>query len=269
MDSRKEVELDLSPEENDRVSLLDELQQALGVRFRNPQRLDLALTHSSVVYEAQREHRPQDDNEQLEFLGDAVLGMVVTEHLFREYPDFSEGVLTRLRSQLVSRQNLGKLGQRLNLGRYLRLGKGEEKNGGRRKSAILANAIEALIAAVYMDAGLPEASRLVREWLFDVQLERLAAAARAGEGVGDCKSELQEYLQAHAMGQPKYEVTAETGPDHRKTFVIAVKIVDGGGQVKTLGSAMGARKKQAEQEAARLALEFLRTTEADRREEVR
>lgn len=267
MNARKEVESGLSPEGSDRAALLDELQQMLGMHFRNPQRLDLALTHSSVAYEEQREHRPQDDNEQLEFLGDAILGMVVTEYLFREYPDFSEGVLTRLRSQLVSRQNLGKLGQRLNLGRYLRLGKGEEKNGGRRKSAILANAVEALIAAVYMDAGLPEASRLVREWLFDAQLEKLAAAARAGEGVGDCKSELQEYLQAHAMGQPKYEVTAETGPDHRKTFVIAVKIVDGGGEAKKLGSATGARKKQAEQEAARLALELLRATETDRGEQ--
>lgn len=262
MNSPIEAESVVLPAESGRSALLEDLQQVLSVRFRNPLRLDLALTHSSVAYEAQQERRPQDDNEQLEFLGDAVLGLVVTEHLFREYPDFSEGVLTRLRAQLVSRQNLGKLGQRLNLGRYLRLGKGEEKSGGRRKSAILANAVEAVIAAVYMDAGLPEASRLIREWLFDAQLDALAAAARAGAGVGDCKSELQEYLQAHAMGQPRYEVTAETGPDHRKTFVIAVNITGDDGQRKTLASATGARKKQAEQEAARLALEHLRSTMA-------
>ncbi|MEO6828672.1 MAG: ribonuclease III domain-containing protein, partial [Acidobacteriaceae bacterium] len=130
----------------------------LQYRFRDPGLLDLAFTHSSVAYEEQAERHPQDDNEQLEFVGDAVLGLVVTEHLFLAYPEFTEGDLTRLRAHFVSRQNLGRAGQLKELGEYLRLGKGEEKSGGRRKTAILANALEALIAAVYLDghgAGYP------------------------------------------------------------------------------------------------------------------
>ncbi len=241
-----------------RADLLERLQQLLGYRFRKLETLDLALTHSSVAYEEQRPHNPQNDNEQLEFLGDAVLGLVVTEHLFRAYPELPEGPLTRLRAQLVSRQHLGRLGQNLSLGDYLRLGKGEEKSGGRRKNAILANAVEAVIAAVYLDGGLEQAVRLIRSWLLDEKLEVLAAAALAGEGVGDHKSMLQEYFQAHGLGQPHYEVTAENGPDHRKNFVIAVKLADRSDQQELLASATGTRKKHAEQEAARMALEHLR-----------
>ncbi len=240
-----------------RAALLERLQQLIAYRFRNPDLLDLAFTHSSVAYEEQVERHPQDDNEQLEFLGDAVLGMVVTEHLYLTYPELPEGPLTRLRAQFVSRQHLGQVGQTLGLGEYLRLGKGEEKSGGRRKAAILANAVEAAIAAVYLDGGMEPAARLVRAWLLDEQLATLAAAARAGEGVGDHKSTLQEYFQAHGLGQPKYEVTAEAGPDHRKSFVVAVKLE---GREESLASATGTRKKHAEQEAARLALEHLRAS---------
>lgn len=247
-----------SPETPDRAPLLDRLQQLLAYRFRNPALLDLALTHSSVAYEEQLAHNPQHDNEQLEFLGDAVLGLVVTEHLFRSYPEFTEGPLTRLRAQFVSRQHLGQAGQALGLGEYLRLGKGEEKSGGRRKTALLANAVEAVIAAVYLDGGLEPAARLVRTWLLDENLETLVAAARSGQGVGDHKSTLQEYFQAHGLGQPSYRVTAEAGPDHRKSFVVAVQLAPAGGEVQILGSATGTRKKHAEQEAARLALEHLR-----------
>jgi ribonuclease-3 len=246
----------------DRAALLQRLQKLLGYKFRDPAALDLALTHSSVAYEEQLEHHPQDDNEQLEFLGDAVLGLIVTEHLFRVYPEFTEGPLTRLRAQFVSRQHLARVGQNLGLGEYLRLGKGEEKSGGRRKSAILANAVEALIAAVYLDGGLEEAARLIRTRLLDDKLETLAAAARSGEGVGDHKSTLQEYFQAHGLGQPSYEVTSETGPDHRKSFAVAVKRIEANGAEHTLGSATGTRKKHAEQEAARIALESLHAAES-------
>ena len=245
-----------------RADLLARLQHRIGYRFRELNRLDLALTHSSVAYEDQVEHDPHDDNEQLEFLGDAVLGLAVTEHLFRAYPEFTEGPLTRLRAQFVSRRHLGEMAQSLGLGEYLRLGKGEEKSGGRKKMAILANAVEAIIAAVYLDGGLDEAARLVRTWLLDESLDRLVAAARSGEGVGDYKSTLQEYLQAHALGQPAYAVTAEAGPDHRKSFVVAVKMMDAEGAEQTLASATGTRKKNAEQEAARMALEYLRKAEA-------
>ncbi len=241
-----------------RTELLARLQQLLGYTFRDLDRLDLALTHSSVTYEEQLGHDSHSDNEQLEFLGDAVLGLAVTEHLFRTYPEFTEGPLTRLRAQFVSRQHLGRVAQSLGLGEYLRLGKGEEKSGGRKKTAILANALEALIAAVYIDGGMEEVARLVRTWLLNDTLETLVAAARSGEGVGDYKSTLQEYLQAHGMGQPSYQVTAEAGPDHRKSFVVAVKMIEAPGGEQTLASASGTRKKHAEQEAARLALDHLR-----------
>ncbi len=245
----------------DRAALMEKLQQLLAYRFCNPDVLDLALTHSSVAYEEQLEHHPQNDNEQLEFLGDAVLGLVVTEHLFRTYPEFTEGPLTRLRARFVSRQHLGRVAQILGLGEYLRLGRGEEKSGGRRKSAILANAVEALIAAVYLDGGLEHAARLIRTLLLDDKLEILVAAARSGEGVGDHKSTLQEYCQAHGLGQPSYEVTAEAGPDHRKSFVVAVKLAQPQGAEQTLASATGTRKKHAEQEAARIALDHLHVAE--------
>jgi ribonuclease-3 len=248
--------------EPERAEFLQRLQQLLDYRFRDPKLLDLALTHSSVAYEKQADHSPQDDNEQLEFLGDAVLGLVVTEHLFRAYPELAEGPLTWLRAQFVSRQHLGRVGLNLSLGEYLHLGKGEEKSGGRRKTAILANAVEAVIAAVYLDGGLTPAAQLARKLLLDEKLETLASAARSGRGVGDYKSMLQEYFQAHTLGQPMYVVTSENGPDHRKSFVVAVKLTDASNQAEILASAVGTRKKHAEQEAARLALEYLIASES-------
>jgi ribonuclease-3 len=244
-----------------RVALLERLQQLLGYQFRDPAVLDLALTHSSVAYEEQTTQDPKDDNEQLEFLGDAVLGLVVTEHLFRTYPEFSEGTWTRLRAQFVSRPHLAQVAQAAGLGEFLRLGKGEEKTGGRKKPAILANAVESVIAAVYLDGGLESATRLVRTWLLDETLAAVVEAARAGE-VGDYKSMLQEYSQAHGLGQPSYHLTSETGPDHRKSFAVAVKFLESSATGPTLASATGTRKKHAEQEAARLALQHLRSSEA-------
>ena len=241
-----------------RHSGLDRLQHLLGYQFRDPALLDLALTHSSVAYEEQTEQEPREDNEQLEFLGDAVLGLVVTEHLYRMYPEFSEGAWTRLRSQFVSRPHLASVALAIGLGEFLRLGKGEEKSGGRKKPAILANAVESVIAAVYLDGGMESAVRLVRTWLLDETMEAVVEAARAGE-VGDYKSMLQEYSQAHGLGQPRYQLTSETGPDHRKSFVVEVTFTDLAANEKTLASATGTRKKHAEQEAARLALQHLRS----------
>lgn len=246
-----------------RAASLERLQQSLGYQFRDPVVLDLALTHSSVAYEEQTVRDPKDDNEQLEFLGDAVLGLVVTEHLFRTYPEFSEGTWTRLRAQFVSRPHLARVAQAIGLGEFLRLGKGEEKSGGRKKPAILANAVESVIAAVYLDGGLESAVRLVRTWLLDETLAAVVEAARAGE-VGDYKSMLQEYSQAHGLGQPSYQLTSETGPDHRKNFVVEVKFLESSAAEPTLASATGTRKKHAEQEAARLALQHLRSSEATR-----
>ena len=244
-----------------RAMLLERLQQLLGYKFRYPALLDLALTHSSVAYEEQAQQDSREDNEQLEFLGDAVLGLVVSEHLFRMYPEFSEGAWTRLRSQFVSRPHLASAALAIGLGEFLRLGKGEEKSGGRKKPAILANAVESVIAAVYLDGGMESAVRLVRTWLLDETLEAVVEAARAGE-VGDYKSMLQEYSQAHGLGQPRYQLTSETGPDHRKSFVVEVKFLNSAAVETTLASAIGTRKKHAEQEAARLALQHLRSRQA-------
>jgi ribonuclease-3 len=241
-----------------RAVLLGRLQQMLEYQFRHPALLDLALTHSSVAYEEQAQHDSREDNEQLEFLGDAVLGLVVSEHLFRMYPEFSEGAWTRLRSQFVSRPHLASVAQAIGLGEFLRLGKGEEKSSGRKKPAILANAVESVIAAVYLDGGMEATIRLVRRWLLDETMEAVVEAARAGE-VGDYKSMLQEYSQAHGRGQPRYQLTSETGPDHRKSFVVEVKFLDTSAVETTLASATGSRKKHAEQEAARLALQHLRS----------
>lgn len=237
---------------------LERLQQLLGYQFRDPALLNLALTHSSVAYEEQTEQELREDNEQLEFLGDAVLGLVVTEHLYRMYPEFSEGAWTRLRSQFVSRPHLASVALSIGLGDFLRLGKGEEKSGGRKKPAILANAVESVIAAVYLDGGMESAVRLIRTWLLDETMEAVVEAARAGE-VGDFKSMLQEYSQAHGLGQPRYQLTSETGPDHRKSFAVEVKFLDLSANETTLASATGTRKKHAEQEAARLALQQLRS----------
>ena len=153
---------------------LERLQQLLGYQFRDPALLNLALTHSSVAYEEQTEQELREDNEQLEFLGDAVLGLVVTEHLYRMYPEFSEGAWTRLRSQFVSRPHLASVALSIGLGDFLRLGKGEEKSGGRKKPAILANAVESVIAAVYLDGGMESAVRLIRTWLLDDDVPRAA-----------------------------------------------------------------------------------------------
>lgn len=235
----------------------DALQERIGYHFHDRQLLEQALTHSSLAYERQQHRTTQDDNEQLEFLGDAVLGMTVTEHLFRTYPDLNEGALTQLRAQLVSRRHLGQMARALALGDALYLGKSEERNGGRKKAAILSNAMEALIAAIYLDGGLEAAAKFVRQWLLLGAMETLADASRAGLAVGDHKSALQEYFQARGMGQPRYIVAAESGPAHRKTFVVSLQWAPPGGNLRPLASASGLRKKSAEQEAARLALEVL------------
>lgn len=234
---------------------LESLQMRIGHRFRDLQLLERALTHSSLAYERQLPRTPQDDNEQMEFLGDAVLGLTVTEHLCRAYPDLHEGALTQLRAHLVGRKYLSQVARALSLGDALRLGKGEERSGGRKKTAILANALEALIAAIYLDGGPGPTAEFVRHWLLEGDLEELANASRAGTMVTDHKSALQEHFQAHGMGRPRYVVTAESGPDHQKTFVVTLHLLQPDGGLRVLASASGRSKKNAEQEAARLALQ--------------
>ena len=230
-----------------------------GYKFKDPELLKLALTHSSLAYESNsgdHPHRPGTDNEQLEFIGDAVLGLVVAEALYRRFPASREGDLTRLRASLVSSRNLAQVASVLQLGPLLRLGRGEEHSGGRRKPALLANALEAAIAAIYLDGGLTAARDFIHRHIIAPaetdMINVLHAPGPFSGAVGDYKSALQERLQASGAGQPKYILTDQSGPDHRKSFRIEVRV----GTV-SLAEAEGTTKKQAQQEAARRALENL------------
>lgn len=252
-----------------------ELEGKLGHTFRQPDLLKLALTHRSFTYEArhgvpavivpahpeQRDQRnaPGTDNEQLEFLGDAVLGMVVTEALFREFPHSSEGDLTRLRSNLVSRKRMAEMGIELGLGEALLMGKSAEQNGGRRKSALLANAAEAVLAAVYLDAGedgLGTLRKIADRFLVQPEMEAMRAAVADGAGRGamrDHKTLLQERVQAEGAGKLRYIDVAQSGPPHDRVFTVEARVENEGGE-RVLAEAEGSSKKEAQQRAAELAM---------------
>jgi ribonuclease-3 len=228
--------------------------------FRSPELLTRALTHRSLAYETNPDtlNDPGTDNEQLEFVGDAVLGFVVAEGLFRRFPNSREGELTRLRASMVSREHLGKVADRIGLGPRMRFGRGEEQSGGRKKRALLANALEAVIAALYLDGGLEAARAFIDRHILEPALPDLHRALDAGGtfsgAVGDHKSALQEYLQAAGAGQPQYILTAQSGPDHLKRFRVEVRITRTEGDSIALAEAEGTTKKQAQQDAARIAL---------------
>jgi ribonuclease III len=226
------------------VAEIAELESVIGHPFRDPRWLFQALMHSSRLPERLPEE-PVESNENLEFLGDAVLELVVSEELVREFPDWSEGQLSKSRARLVNATAISISAQRLSLGKYLRLGRGEEKTGGRTKPALLADAYEALIAAIYLDGGLEPARGFVKRTLVE------GAIAVEAERIGhtDHKSALQELLQSRGMPVAAYQVIAETGPDHQKTFRVEVRIA---GEASALGS--GKTKKEAEQSAAIAAL---------------
>ena len=221
----------------------DELQQRVGYRFKDRGLLEHSLTHRSRA--AEDVSGGVYDNESLEFLGDAVLGLVVADALFRRYPDYTEGQKSKIKAAVVSTQSLARHAEAIQLGEHLLLGRGEEKTGGRFKQALLADAFEALIAAVYLDGGLPAAAAFLER-----ELGPAIAAGAEQDVVGrDYKSALQERLQASGRALPEYRVAGASGPDHRKLFTIEV-VVSG----EILGTATGRAKKEAEQEAARMAL---------------
>jgi len=217
------------------------LEKLLEYKFRNPLLLAEALTHPSLAYESRR---PHFDNQRLEFLGDAVLQLVLTEELFRMFPEFPEGKLTKLRARLVSRRSLAKFAADLDLGSFVMLGKGEEASGGRKRDSTLADAFEALIGAVYMDGGPVEA----REVLLRITEEAIRELAESPEERNP-KGELQECLQAISAEAPQYKVVAESGPDHRKVFKSEVRW-----RRMPLGTGRGKSKKEAEARAASDAL---------------
>jgi ribonuclease-3 len=223
------------------VHLPDEIQQRISYMFKNAELLERALTHKSYA----NENRALAHNERMEFLGDAVLNLVVTEYLMKTCPDATEGDLSRLRAVVVSEPALASVAREIDLGNYLRLGKGEELTGGRGKDSLLGNSLEALIAAVYLDAGANETNKFVIR-LFDDLIKKTCAL----RNTLDYKTELQELCQERLKQLPEYRIISESGPDHRKQFEVELFI-----KGVVYGHGTGKNKKEAEQRAARVALE--------------
>ena len=222
-----------------------ELEKRLDYSFRDPALLEEALNHSSYA----NEHRSAGirSNERLEFLGDSVLGFVTAEFLFCQHPDAPEGDLTRIRAALVCEQSLYEVARRLDLGAYLKLGRGEEAGGGRERTSILADATEAVFAAVYLDGGIGAASALIHRLLLDAEKEEVLEERRR-----DYKTALQELVQRQADQVLSYHMVGEEGPDHDKTFLAEVRL-----NGAAIGAGSGHSKKEAEQAAARSALEAM------------
>ncbi len=226
--------------EPQRAEQLRALEAQLDVHFRDLSLLNLALTHGSYVHEGRTDRT--GTYERLEFLGDAVLNLVVSDHLYRRFPDRSEGDLARLRARLVNEPTLADIARSLDLGSYILLGRGEERGGGRARASMLADVLEAVVGAVYLDSGFGVAHAMVSRW-YAHRFEGLEQAT------GDFKSQLQEFVQQRDRKLPRYRITATEGPDHAKAFVAVVEV---GGQV--LGEGRGRTKKDAEQAAAAEAL---------------
>jgi ribonuclease-3 len=231
------------------------LEERLGHKFSSKELLERALTHSSAVPELRGSGAEEQisaslprDNERLEFLGDAVLELLASEYLLASFPEWSEGQLSKSRARIVNARSLEAAARRLRLGDHLRLGRGEEKTGGRDKQTLLADAFEAVVAAVYLDAGLGSVRELLRRLLFEQALEE--RGERISES--DRKSALQEFLQGRGQPPAEYRLAGETGPDHQKVFQVEVWI---NGERMARGE--GSTKKEAEQRAARSALEQL------------
>ena len=223
--------------------MIKELEEAIGYRFRNVTLLQNALAHSS--YANERWHDPLKSNERLEFLGDSVLGMLVAEYLYRTFPDRPEGELTRMRADMVCEKTLAVVANRLDLGKHLLLGRGEELGGGRSRESILADAVESVIAACYLDGGMDAAVQFIKKFiLVNVPVSKLHNA--------DYKTALQELVQQKKNQTLSYVLVGETGPDHDKQFCVELQL---NGTV--VGTGTGTSKKRAEQAAAHAAIEKL------------
>ncbi len=223
--------------------MIKDLEAVLGYQFRNITLLQQALTHSS--YANERWHDGLKSNERLEFLGDAVLDMLVAEVLYHQYPDRLEGDLTRMRADLVCEGALACAAEKIGLGQHLQLGNGEEQGGGRNRPSILADAMESVIAAAFLDGGMDAAVSIVHRFVLDANPEK-------GPRNGDYKTALQEEIQRKKDQEIRYELMSQSGPDHAKSFEVAV-LING----KTMGIGTGSSKKRAEQEAAKAAYQKL------------
>ena len=218
------------------------LEEKLGYSFQNRALLENALTHSSCANESRGKLQ---SNERLEFLGDSILGMVVADHLYRNHPDLPEGVLTRTRAALVCEDSLVVVAEELGLGQYLRLGKGEEAGGGRNRPSIRADAVEAILAAVYLDGGIGSARKIIQKYILSREVAGLTKPR-------DYKTALQELVQRESGQVLAYRLTGEEGPDHNKRFFVEVTL-----NGKSVGQGSGRSKKEAEQMAAKAAIEVL------------
>ena len=223
--------------------MIKDLEAAIGYRFQNITLLQNALAHSS--YANEQWHDSLKSNERLEFLGDSILGMVVAEYLYRNFPDRPEGDLTRMRADMVCEKSLAHIAEQLGLGQYLLLGNGEEQGGGRKRPSILADATESVIAACFLDGGMAAAEGFIKKFvLTNVPVTSLKNA--------DFKTTLQELVQQKKNQQLTYRLVGESGPDHDKSFFVEVEL---NGTV--VGKGTGSSKKRAEQDAARVAIETL------------
>ena len=235
-----------NPGETPSVPPLRDLEKLLGYSFKDEALLSRALTHRSFVNENEQERL--QNNESLEFLGDAVLGFLISSRIFQHYPNLTEGELSKIKAYLVSAANLVRLAEGIHLGDFVRLSRGEEKTGGRKKRAIIVDTFEAIIGAIYLDGGVEAASEFVGRQV-DSFLESLDLGQLT---YGDFKSALQEQLHYLGRQEPIYRVVKEIGPDHKKTFVVQV-VIEG----EVVAESTGRTKKEAQQSAARLALESL------------
>jgi len=228
------------------AGIIGDLQKKLGFVWRNPELLRIALVHSSFTYE----HRELEgnSNERLEFLGDAVLELIISDYYYNHCHNKTEGELTKMRALTVCEPSLAEVARRLELGRYMFMGRGEERSGGRERSALLADSFEALLGAVYLDGGLEEARRVTLQ-----QLAKIIEEVESGNASSDYKTELQEILQRRSTDPIHYSIVHEEGPDHDKTFTAVVEY-----QKEILGSGRGRTKKEAEQQAAKMALTIIR-----------
>ena len=223
--------------------MIKDLEAAIGYKFKNITLLQNALTHSSYANEYFRDSLKS--NERLEFLGDSVLGMVVAEHLYKTFPDRLEGDLTRMRADMVCEASLARIAEKINLGQYLLLGHGEEQSGGRNRPSILADAVESVLAACFLDGGMAAARRFIETFV-------LCNAPESKLRNVDYKTALQELVQQKKNQQISYQLVGEEGPDHNKSFWVEVTL---NGTV--VGKGTGSSKKRAEQDAARIAMETL------------
>lgn len=261
---------------------LAELETAVGHGFARRELLIRALTHRSLANEKAaggkpaNDQRPNEhtgadphenpaagaDNERLEFLGDAVLGLVVAEAMYETHPEWREGELTRVRARLVSRKHMAEVAISIGLGRHLRLSRGEERVGLRNKSTVLSNSMEAVLGAMFLDGGLEPVRAFARSRVIGDAGEQLAEELRSGEALGNYKSALQEFAQSMQAGSPVYQVTSESGPDHRKRFQVEVRLkTENGALGQPLAFGKGSTKKLAEQDAARRALDGMKAGE--------